>query len=1095
MKIVLDLQGAQSETSRVRGIGRYSMAFAGALAREAHGHEIWLVLSARFADWIEPVCAAFINLIPPERIRIFESVGPVAEVDPANTWRTQAAELLREKFLADLHPDIVHVSSMCEGAGNEAVVSASRLNRQVPTTALLHDLIPLLNAKEHLSHPGVKRSYLRHVQSLRQADLLLANSESSRREAIRALQIYPERVKVIGAGLARQFQKNGDLSDVETTAFLRRHGLVHPFVLYAGAIDRNKNVEGLLAAFVRLPNQIRATHQLALAGKVYDDGLKWLNDLVVKYGFKDGEMVRLGFVPDDELRLLYHTCAIFVFPSFHEGFGLPVLEAMACGAAVLGSNCTSIPEIIDRKEALFDPRDPQAITERIEAVLTDAGLRESLKRWGPERARGFTWEKCARKALEAFETLHAERKRAVTVSLGAALGRRPLLAFVSPLPPEPSVAAEQSARLLPNLTRHYEIVCIVDQPEVSDPWLTAEFAIRDLGWFETHAGLFERIVYQLASSMSHKHIFALLERYPGVTVLHDFDLSNLLKEMADAGCAAGNFSRLVYDSHGFSALGNWPPQKGNGSTGSFPCNAAVLRDSIGVIVNSEQAIEWAKACYGEQVTDFMRQAPSLPREANPSESLPNPAAESSPSQKTANDLSLHPERIAERYRDLIEELYATSPQAGEQRLIQAIARISALTGPSQDDLAAVANALAANRERFGPRQLLIDVSVLAESDAGTGIQRVTRAILMALISDPPSGYRIEPIRAVKDGGYVYARQFTWRCLGLPQDSGLADESVETAWGDLFLGLDLCYDLIPEMAHWFETHKRRGMQIVFVIYDLLSLGRPHQFYPQIPPAVRLWLNTLANISDGLVCISRAVADEVQQWLDRTEAKRRQPLQLGFFHLGANLRASLPSTGLSPDASMLLERLRSRASFLMVGTLEPRKGHEQALQAMELLWAQGLEANLVIIGKEGWMVGELVERLKGHAQRDRHLFWLQGVSDEMLEELYRSSRALLAASQGEGFGLPLIEAAQYGLPIIARDLPVFREVAGEHAYYFQGEDREALANALRVWLSLGDAIPNTKDMPWLTWHQSSRQLLKVIINNQWYSTWPVTYNSKT
>lgn len=87
----------------------------------------------------------------------------------------------------------------------------------------------------------------------------------------------------------------------------------------------------------------------------------------------------------------------------------------------------------------------------------------------------------------------------------------------------------------------------------------------------------------------------------------------------------------------------------------------------------------------------------------------------------------------------------------------------------------------------------------------------------------------------------------------------------------------------------------------------------------------------------------------------------------------------------------------------------------------------------------------------------LFWPQGVRDETLEQVYRSARALLAASEGEGFGLPLIEAAQHGLPIIARDIPVFREVAGEHAYYFGGEDAQTLADALRVWLSLGDATP--------------------------------------
>ena len=108
--------------------------------------------------------------------------------------------------------------------------------------------------------------------------------------------------------------------------------------------------------------------------------------------------------------------------------------------------------------------------------------------------------------------------------------------------------------------------------------------------------------------------------------------------------------------------------------------------------------------------------------------------------------------------------------------------------------------------------------------------------------------------------------------------------------------------------------------------------------------------------------------------------------------------------------------------------------------------------------------------------------------MLDHIYRSARALLAASEGEGFGLPLIEAAQYGLPIIARDIPIFREVAGEHAYYFRGKDPGDLADALRTWLSLGDAAPASQSLPRLTWHQSSRQLLDVVLRDRWYGSWP-------
>jgi glycosyltransferase involved in cell wall biosynthesis len=250
----------------------------------------------------------------------------------------------------------------------------------------------------------------------------------------------------------------------------------------------------------------------------------------------------------------------------------------------------------------------------------------------------------------------------------------------------------------------------------------------------------------------------------------------------------------------------------------------------------------------------------------------------------------------------------------------------------------------------------------------------------------------------------------------------------------------------------------------------------------------WIRTVSELADGVVCISRTVADEFYQCVSRSDCPRRKPLSIGFFHLGADLHASVPTKGLSPDATSILIKVRSRPSFLMVGTLEPRKAHRQALAAMDRLWARGVDANLVIVGKEGWMMDDFGKEVWRHPENNGRLFWLRGISDEMLDQVYRSCHALLAASEGEGFGLPLIEASQYGLPIIGRDIPVFREVAGEHAYYFRGKEPQDLADALQTWLSLGEAVPSSKGLPFLTWQQSSRQLLDFLFGKRNYRSWP-------
>ena len=270
--------------------------------------------------------------------------------------------------------------------------------------------------------------------------------------------------------------------------------------------------------------------------------------------------------------------------------------------------------------------------------------------------------------------------------------------------------------------------------------------------------------------------------------------------------------------------------------------------------------------------------------------------------------------------------------------------------------------------------------------------------------------------------------------------------------------------------------------------------PEVFLPGAAPWFTRWLDAVAQAADGLVCISRSVADDLTGWLNQTHPKRLDTLRLGYFHLGANITQSLPSRGMRSEDTQLLEQIALRQSILMVGTLEPRKSHAQVLAAFERLWADGSDVNLVIVGKEGWMVEALAATLRSHPERDKRLFWLERVSDELLMKLYDVASALLSASIAEGFGLPLIEAAMQSLPIIVRDLPVFREVCGEHAFYFSGDTAAELANALQKWLALDaeGSAPQSDAMPHLTWRQSAHELVDVIVAEKWYRE-PVTASS--
>ena len=253
--------------------------------------------------------------------------------------------------------------------------------------------------------------------------------------------------------------------------------------------------------------------------------------------------------------------------------------------------------------------------------------------------------------------------------------------------------------------------------------------------------------------------------------------------------------------------------------------------------------------------------------------------------------------------------------------------------------------------------------------------------------------------------------------------------------------------------------------------------------------RTWLTSIAAVADGLVCISRSVESELLDWLDRFGPARDSPLNVGAFRLGADIERSMPTSGDPNEGAELLARMDAVPSAVMVGTVEPRKGHRQVVAAFEQLWRDGVDLDLVIVGKKGWMVDDLASMLHAHPEAGRRLFWMQDASDAMLDRVYARARVLVAASLGEGFGLPLVEAARNGLPIVARDLPVFREVAGEHAYYFSGTSADDLAGALTAWLELHREArhPRSEGLPLLTWAQSADELLDVVIGGRWNATW--------
>ncbi|KWI94635.1 glycosyl transferase family 1 [Burkholderia ubonensis] len=1241
MRIVVDMQGAQSLNSRNRGVGRYTESIVKAMIRNRGDHEIVLALNGLFEESARVLREQFEVLLPKQNIHVWYAAGPVAHADRANVWRRQASELTYEAFLTSLRPDFIYIASHFEGFGDDSVTSIHALQKNVPVAVTLYDLIPYLYAKPYLENPVFKDWYLGKIEHLRRADLWLAISESSRSEGIEHLGLAPEWSVNMSADVDAWFRPEQIVAEREA-ALRNKYRLTKPFVLYTGGIDHRKNVEGMIRAFGLLPPALRKSHQLAIVCSIQPASRDALTRLARQVGLDATDVVCTGFVPDEDLLSLYNLCRLFVFPSWHEGFGLPVLEAMRCGAPVIGANTSSVPEVIGWDEALFDPRSDEAIAQHMQRGLTDEDYRHALIEHGKRQAAKFSWDRSGRCALDAMERrrdawLAGPREPKVEP-------RRPRLAYVSPLPPARTGIADYSAELLPELARFYDIDVIVDSNEAEEVQSVQleNVSIKTPAWLRKHADSYDRVLYHFGNSSFHEYMFPLLETVPGVVVLHDFFLSGILAHMAIHGNRADGWSRALYDAHGYVGLrARHLKEDIADAIWEYPCSLGVIQKALGLIVHSPNSLRLARhwydgdttdwtviplmrgaatvsssedarealgigksdflvcafgalgpsklnhrllrawsrsslardpACqlvfvgenqpteYGEELARSIRQMGQKGRvritgwadaqlfrqylaavdvgvqlrtlsrgetsaavldcmnygkatiaNANGSmadldpeavwmlpdeftdeqliEALETLRSDSARRQRMgarARDIivSAHaPDVCAKQYRDAIERFYLQAA-ANPLVLTRAIAQRAGRT--SDDESRAWALTVAKSFvPRNNKRQLLVDISELVQVDARSGIQRVVRNLLKEWLDSPPDGFRVEPVYATTTDSYRYAREFTMRMMGF-DDGWLQDEPIDYAAGDVFVGLDLQPRVVPAQRAFYQSLRLQGVQVKFVVYDLLCVLLPQYFVPGAADGFTGWLDVVAE-NDGALCISQAVATDLSSWLAKHAPERARSFEIDWFHLGADIENFPASSEIPRDGGKVLQQLRNCPTFLMVGTLEPRKGHAQVLDAFEHLWRDNQNVNLVFVGRQGWMVEDLVGRLRAHAEQGRHLFWLENASDDYLEKIYDASSCLIAASYGEGFGLPLIEAAQHGLAIIARDLPVFREVAREHAFYFSAQQGHDLATEIKVWLELRakQQEPSSRGMPFLTWAQSARHLAKILTRNKAYS----------
>lgn len=803
------------------------------------------------------------------------------------------------------------------------------------------------------------------------------------------------------------------------------------------------------------------------------------------------------------------------------------------------------------------------------------------------------------------------------------------LAYISPLPPEKSGISYYSAELLTYLSQYYDITLVVDQEKVEDN-LQQHFDILDVRSFVKEGKKFERVLYHFGNSPFHKHMFALLEEVPGIIVLHDMFLSDLVHWISSFNYKPGYLHEQVYNEWGIKGLLMLEKEKIEEIKKNYPLNYTVINNSIGVIVHSKHALDLIHKFYyhvdkeriaviphlratgktkkvekkdifyvcsfgyitplklshriieafgksklskidnvklfliGEASPDYLDEidklikklgltnkveitgfvddstyikyleladiavqlrtmsrgessgtvldclAAGIPTIINNHGSFSeipddiviklrdnfdeyelasaleylysNEKEREILSSKAINYIKINhdPSVIANLYHEAIESLYKKS-------VLIKFLNSKALEILNENELDKLSRIIIKNHKRIVDKlRILVDCSVVSIADLKTGIQRVVKAQLAELLKLSPPNVMVDPIRLTDEGGFWHfksASRWAGKYFNIKQVQ-LKDNMVFFKKGDIYYAPDLNGGGVIEAykAGLYDYLKLKGVKIVFLVHDLLPLEFPNYFPPGESTTHERWCEVVLKVADKVVCTTHDVATKLRKFAEN-RGLLREDLVISSLHLGFDFKVAPHSKGLSHEELSLFERIKSRPYFIMVGTIEPRKGHWQVLKAFEILWQKGVDYHLVFIGKIGWMVDELIRYISQHPELNKKFFFTGHISDDFLEMLYSQALASIVASEGEGFGLPIVESASYNVPVIARDIPVFREVAGDGAYYFKNKkDPAHLAEELEKWVALYNVNkhPKPDTIKFMTWEEHTKRLLDLLIS---------------
>ncbi|MDE6501649.1 MAG: glycosyltransferase [Ruminococcus sp.] len=433
-----------------------------------------------------------------------------------------------KRYIRENNIDIFYITSPFE---SNFIQYKKEWFEGIRVISTVYDIIPYVMKDKYLTDKNIYNWYMKCVENLRWSDELFVISESVKTDLVKYLNFSPDNIRTIWGGVDEKYKKI-NVSDMEKSLLLDKFGINRPFIMCTGGEDSRKNLDGLIRAYALMPDNLKNSYQLVVVCKLSENGMSALKN-IAKSHYVEKNVIFTNFVSDEELVKFYNLATLMAFPSKYEGFGLPIVEAWACGTPVLTADNSSLREIAGDSAVLVNADIDQSIADGMAKILSDNKTLSEYIEKGRKRLESFRWDKVNKNITDFINNVPPKKT-------DLSKPEKLKIAFFTPLPPLESGIADYSEDIIKELCKYCDIDVFVEETYNANSVFPANVSMYSHRAYPARFERYADTVFQVGNSEYHFYMYQYIRKYHGTVVLHDYNLHGAFYHYAVTLCR-GNY--------------------------------------------------------------------------------------------------------------------------------------------------------------------------------------------------------------------------------------------------------------------------------------------------------------------------------------------------------------------------------------------------------------------------------------------------------------------------------------------------------------------------------------------------------------------------